>query len=151
MRPHRLTSGEHYRLEDGRRVRYTAGAVFVPTEGELAAFRDRLEPVELPTNEPAPPGSAHEPKGPEEPKAENEPTEPDEPQQTTSEPVGGDESQLTGEHIVGYNVSAAVAAIRGVTSVTVLRDVIALESAREKPRKTIIEAAEKRLAELGGV
>lgn len=139
MRPHRLTSGEHYRLEDGRRVRYTAGAVFVPTEGELAAFRDRLEPVELPTNEPAPPGSA------------NEPTEPDEPQQTTSEPVGGDESQLTGEHIVGYNVSAAVAAIRGVTSVTVLRDVIALESAREKPRKTIIEAAEKRLAELGGV
>lgn len=40
---YRLTTGKHYRMGGER---YVQGDVFEPTEAELKAFGDRLEPVE---------------------------------------------------------------------------------------------------------
>lgn len=49
---YRLTRKRHVRTENGRRVTYRAGDVFEPTEAELRAFSDRLEPVEAPQPRP---------------------------------------------------------------------------------------------------
>lgn len=43
---HRVTNKFVQRVEDGERVRYEEGERFEPTEDELRAFGDRLEPVE---------------------------------------------------------------------------------------------------------
>jgi len=47
-RLYRLKHGMHIRREDGRYVIYHAGDTFVPTDRELAVFRDKLEPVPEP-------------------------------------------------------------------------------------------------------
>lgn len=59
--------------------------------------------------------------------------------------------ELTGEQIAfGLNARNIVEAIEGTASTLVIRDVIEREQGRERPRKTVLDAAEKRLAELGG-
>lgn len=55
-KPHTLIRGHHTTMRDGVRVRLSAGAVFVPTDAELRAFKDRLKLAEQPvvrTKEPA--------------------------------------------------------------------------------------------------
>lgn len=54
MDKYKLTRGSHARVENGKRVYYEEGDIFEPSEAELQAFGDKLEPAPEPGPPPDP-------------------------------------------------------------------------------------------------